>query len=65
MSNKGKPADRPKANSVNVGDAVKIIGGKHEGEAGKLVHVRRATEQAHVETDKGVRVVGIKEIAAA
>lgn len=48
-----------------VGDQVRIIEGEHAGESGKLVHVRAETEQAHVQTDRATRVVGVKEIAAA
>jgi ribosomal protein L24 len=56
-----------KVGKLKKGDAVKIISGEHEGEVGKLVHLRQATNSAHVQPDSGapVRVVDAAAIAAA
>lgn len=63
MSNKAKGSK----GAPKKGDAVKVIEGEHSGVAGKLVHIRKATSQAHVQPENGapVVVVGVDQIAAA
>jgi transcription antitermination factor NusG len=49
---------KPKANAIEKGSAVKITEGEHADKLGKVVHLRAATSEAHVELESG-KVVNV------